>query len=505
MWEPSAGGTNDAHRIIDWLIKNRGNFLQWAALDDILVNPDRYAAWLPYTQELIADAHARGIRVGLAVELFGQSNLQLAFDLYDDTTGTISIHDQVAQRLPIITNNLPFDVYALSYGEFFDSDPATFINGTNEVSSQLHALAPNAEMHAVVHVGGTQLVTYMGQTMIYYFLVQFADPTIIPDIHTVMYYDMFEDVGGAYQMDNFRRAPRVPREAACARTSRLLIIRKMRIGSPFDDSMPLYMPLYVRSRWLDRDQLPTVAPPPCAPLDEELLFSERLGMGLLDARRHVIARQLRARRVAARSDRVSARAGSGRRRGASRRRSRRRARPRADHPAPRRLSRRSRHRDRHRRASRHHLAARSRDVRSADDDVARRSRELHRHRDRAARRPRRRDRRAGRAARGANPPRLALDLGAARRPRDRSSARALRARRVRRLARPPRRATTRRPPSSLRSPTRGSPTPRRSSSAATPTSTTRTSNDSPASARTRPITNSATSSWPTRCATGSAS
>ena len=72
-------------------------------------------------------------------------------------------------------------------------------------------------MHALVHVGATQRVTYMGEDMIYYFLVKYADPTIVPDIHSVMYYDLFEDAGGAYHHDDFSEHRQYLLERMCAR------------------------------------------------------------------------------------------------------------------------------------------------------------------------------------------------------------------------------------------------------------------------------------------------
>src|SRR5262249_43355162 len=139
MWEPGPGATNDAHRIINWVIANRGNYLQWVGLNDIL-DPGRRAKWQAFTREIIDYAHARGVRVGLGVELFGQSNLQLAFDLSDDRTGMVPIADEVAKRLPLVTQDLPFDVYGLSFGEFIDADPQKLVDGIDEVARQLRVL-----------------------------------------------------------------------------------------------------------------------------------------------------------------------------------------------------------------------------------------------------------------------------------------------------------------------------------------------------------------------------
>jgi len=270
FWEPGAANTSDAHRVIDWVIKNRGNYLQWVALDNIN-DPDVYAEWQPFTRELIDYAHFRGIRVGIGIQLFGQANLQSAFDLSDDKTGTVPIATEIAARLPIVTKDLPFDQYELSFGEFFNAEAQKFVDSVNEVRNQLRTLAPAAELHAVVHVGAEQRVDYMGENLIYYFLVKFADASIVPDIHTVMFYNLFEPAGGAYQSENFFEHRDYLRERMCA-------------GKPgsykpetaywvaFDDSVPQFFPLYVQSRLHDLAELQKPAGD-CGKLDAHILFS----------------------------------------------------------------------------------------------------------------------------------------------------------------------------------------------------------------------------------------
>lgn len=269
FWEPSAHAAGDARLIIDWTIKNRGNYLQWVALDDIL-EPDRHAAWKSFTRELIDYAHARGVRVGLNIQLFGQSNLQLAFDLSDDRTGTVPIADEIARRLPLVTDGLPFDVYDLSFGEFFNADPQKFIEAVNEVRRQLRARAPAAEMHAVVHVGANQIVSYMGEDLIYYFLVKYADPSIVPDVHTVMFYDLFEPAGGAYHHEDFDDHLAYLAGRMCA-SQPAAYFPETAYWVAFDNSVPQALPLYVRNRWLDLAKLRERVP--CGKLDNHLLFS----------------------------------------------------------------------------------------------------------------------------------------------------------------------------------------------------------------------------------------
>ena len=48
-----------------------------------------------------------------------------------------------------------------------------------------------------------QRVVYGSEEMIYYFLAQFAEPEIVPWVHTVMLYNLFEDAGSAYHHEKF--------------------------------------------------------------------------------------------------------------------------------------------------------------------------------------------------------------------------------------------------------------------------------------------------------------
>ena len=133
LWAPTDDGTK-ARQIFDWIIKNRGNYVQWVALDDIL-EPTRGAAWQAQTAALLAAAHQRGLKAGLGLQLFGASSLQNGYDLIDDTARPS--HEQIAERLPRLVDGVPFDGYELSFGEFFGADPATFVATAGESGGTL--------------------------------------------------------------------------------------------------------------------------------------------------------------------------------------------------------------------------------------------------------------------------------------------------------------------------------------------------------------------------------
>lgn len=271
MWKPESD-VEEARRILDWTVKNGGNHVQWQALNDI-ESGDR-SDWLANETAIADYAHARGMTVGLGVELFGSGNLQQAFDLID-SAGTpeeeaASIDERVARF-----SDVPWDVAQLSFGEFFGEDPDTFIASVNRAYAGIHAALPDAEVGAVVHVGGSpsQTVTYRGETMQYYFLVKFADPGLVPWIHTVMFYDLFEPANGAYLQDNFD-------------AHRDYLLARLQTGAPvayypetaywvaFDDSLPAFYPVYARSRWADLDGIRTATDAAGGqPLAEHILFS----------------------------------------------------------------------------------------------------------------------------------------------------------------------------------------------------------------------------------------
>ncbi len=268
-------GVNGARRVIDWIVKNRGNYVEWAALNDIVADsPADLAAWRSHTKQIIDYAHARGIKIGVGAELFGVSNLQLSFDMLDQEMDPNAKAD-VDARLHLLMDGLDWDVMDISFGEFSGTDADVFLTSLDLVYDELESIVPGIELAATVHVGNDPSleVTYDGKTLLYYFLVQYADPHIVPFIHTVMYFDLFEPADGAYNMPNFDQ------HLAYLQT-------RMKAGEPvayypesaywvaFDDSVPTYLPLYMRSRWLDQSKLASAAASGGYPgLQQSVLFS----------------------------------------------------------------------------------------------------------------------------------------------------------------------------------------------------------------------------------------
>lgn len=268
-------GLDGARRIVDWIVKNRGNYLEWSALNNIVsASANDLAAWHAHTAAIIAYAHARGIQIGIGVELFGDSNLQQAFDLLDHSSDMNAKADADA-RLHLLLDGLPWDVVDVSFGEFSSSDPMLFLTSLNLAYDEIESMAPGTVVAATIHDGNSPSleVTYDGQQLLYYFLVQYADPHIVPFIHTVMYFDLFQPADGAYNMPNFDQHLAYLQQ----RMSKGLPVAyypESAYWVSFDDSVPTYLPVYMRSRWLDLSQLASAAAQGGYPgLAQHVLFS----------------------------------------------------------------------------------------------------------------------------------------------------------------------------------------------------------------------------------------
>ena len=276
FWEPSPEHLDGARRVVDWVVKNRGNFINWTALDNIRNDPATAAAWHDHTAAILDYAHARGLTVGIEVELFHGGNLQHAYDLLtDEDIAAGDTHAVLVDKLSALLGDLPFDKVTLSFGEFFGSSPDVFIQQVNNAYDAVQTVRPGMETSALVHVGNApnQHVQYMGMDILYYFLVKYVNPAIVPWIHSVMYFNLFEDTGGAYQHDDFS-------------LHRQYLLDRLQANQPvayypedaywvtFDNAVPAYLPVYIYSRALDITQIDQQsAAMGGAPLGEHIAFS----------------------------------------------------------------------------------------------------------------------------------------------------------------------------------------------------------------------------------------
>lgn len=254
-----------AAAIMDWTIRSRGNHLQWVGLDDISESASRLEAWQADTRALVDRAHAQGLTVGMGIQLFGTSNLQRAFDLVDSPADEATMRASMERRIGDITA-VDWDVLNLSFGEFSGVAPEAFIAATNLTMDVIREADPDIQVPATIHVGNYEdlRVEWEGEELLYYFLVDYADPAIVPWVHTTMYYNLVEDAGLAYNHERFDEH-RAFLEEKLAGGETVGYFPETAYWVAFDNSVPTYLPLYVRSRWEDLRAFPT--------LEDHVLFS----------------------------------------------------------------------------------------------------------------------------------------------------------------------------------------------------------------------------------------
>ena len=251
FWEPTPENLEDAERTMDWMVKNRANYLTYTGIDDIRSGPSaRREALLAHQQAIVTRGHARGLRMGLGIQIFGESSLQNAFDLVE--RGEVA-EESIPRHLDAI-RSIPYDEINLSFGEFFSAEPARFVATIDLTYDEIQTRWPGATVTGTVHVGDfpDTRITYMGEEQLYYFLVRYSARPIRPWVHTVMYYDLFNDAGGAYNHERFD-------------DHRTFLLDRLRAGQDvgyhpetaywvaFDINIPTYLPVYMRTRFQDLD------------------------------------------------------------------------------------------------------------------------------------------------------------------------------------------------------------------------------------------------------------
>src|SRR4029078_9460194 len=99
-----------AKRFVDWLVKTGQNHVQWYLLRDV-----SFSDWRPRGQAIRAYAHARGVTVGVVVQLWSGSSLQRAVELVKNKDNWQNEMSASFDQLMV----LPWDNVEIALGEFF--------------------------------------------------------------------------------------------------------------------------------------------------------------------------------------------------------------------------------------------------------------------------------------------------------------------------------------------------------------------------------------------------
>ena len=258
MAQPSEENLRHAYRYVEWLAKNRQNYLFWWWVDLYDVSERR-----EYVGKIVRYAHDRGVKVGLVVGMpFRQQHsynlLKCDACLSDTAKWTECLHQGIDEIA-----SLGIDAMCVFFGEtegksFKQPEGCTEVvspvKGTVErieaVRTYVKAKYPNIFVTLWVHP--TAATTGDDTCPRYFFLPKLCTPDIGAAVHTTMFYDLLNPAP-TYGNSDFSALREFALEQTKVRP--VWYWPETAYWCGFDIDLPVYFPLYIRSRWVDADLL----------------------------------------------------------------------------------------------------------------------------------------------------------------------------------------------------------------------------------------------------------
>ncbi len=239
--EPSPDHLADAKRFVDWLVKTGQNYFQWAELSTV-----DFTTWKPYAQSIVDYAHARGVRVGAVVQVWGGAALQNNFVLVTDSNNW---QPQMGAQLDAILG-VSWDVLELALGEFLNTGAQAVIDWLDYAVTYVAASSPNVEVNVQNHVGNYSnlYVPYQGQTVYYYHLPEYAVAGLGQTVHTLSVFDLYRDWGTYKEPDFHFQHDYIIQELPMRRVS---YFPESAYWISADIDVPLFLPEFLYARWND--------------------------------------------------------------------------------------------------------------------------------------------------------------------------------------------------------------------------------------------------------------
>jgi hypothetical protein len=232
-----------AKQYLLWLVKNGQNYLQFNALNNL-----DFSTWFKHTGAIVEYAHSLGIKVGICPIFWGGASFQNSYVLIKSAESADwkgELHSNIDNLMQV-----PWDVMSLGMGEFGSADLDRTIEWFNEAAGYFANKYPASRFAVQIHVGDYEnlYVDYKGERLLYYFIPKFADPKLGVFVHTVMFYDLYQDAG-AYNHRNFY-------------THRQFLLSQLGVRDTyyypesaywcaFDIDVPQFFPVYIYSRHND--------------------------------------------------------------------------------------------------------------------------------------------------------------------------------------------------------------------------------------------------------------
>ncbi|MBV71045.1 MAG: hypothetical protein CMH52_06800 [Myxococcales bacterium] len=236
-------------RYFRWLARNRQNQLTFHMLNTVDLE-----AWVPYMQDMVAEAREYGIRLGIIIGFVDQQ--QNAFRLVkpedvDANTGeSIEAEVQITTKLDrFASTGIELLGFQIGTSEFTKPDEQLMLNWLNLATEHLSINHPLVKPFAWIHTTcGLERDT--GQGGPYYHLPLDADERLGAFVHTTMFYDL-EHPAPVYDCEDFQHQRRF--FDAANNTRDLVYFPETAWWLGFDNNLPMITPIAARSRQYDVD------------------------------------------------------------------------------------------------------------------------------------------------------------------------------------------------------------------------------------------------------------
>jgi len=231
----------ECKRYVDWLVSNRQNYFQWALLDTIPVD-----AWIGFAREIVAYAHDRGVQVGIDAPLqFIQQN---AFALAP--VPALPWKPQVDFNLRRLMQ-VDWDYLNVEMGsaEAIPVSDTQTVEMLDYVGAKLWDEYGRTRLTVKVHCTTGQKAPHFGDIN-FNFIPQFCSERVGVLPHSVQFYDLYGPAP-TYGNQDFHELRGFLLEQAALGTREVIYYPESAYWITFDNSVPLFLPVYVQARWND--------------------------------------------------------------------------------------------------------------------------------------------------------------------------------------------------------------------------------------------------------------
>jgi len=238
LLEESCAYLGYAQNLVDWIARNRQNYMEWSLLRT--VDPDR---WIDCASRIADYAHSRGVKIGISASfVFTQ---QKSFMLVPDAR-RLCEQEFKANLDWLMTADWDMVNFEMGASEFIDVSDELTMDWMNISARYLNDAYDGTQASVKIHCTTDQWSDTYGCN--FNFIPQYADPLMGIYPHTVMMYGL-EGTAPVYGNPDFGEIRNFMFSQIGKR--KVYYYPETAYWCSFDIDVPLFFPVYLYNRWKD--------------------------------------------------------------------------------------------------------------------------------------------------------------------------------------------------------------------------------------------------------------